>query len=397
MKVRFKMTLKMFCAPILALSVFVQLARAQQADIYFKKPANAALVYWPAFWQMETMPESDVKIIDNWRDTPLDDHTIFLIDGNDHPQYLTSFGRLHAGALAPTCDWGLDLTRGPYVLLPHFNPGKRFSLRGCLRIRYDLHQKHWAAAVEDTRDVLMFAQNLAAEPIMISRMVRFGIEQDAVTAISMGLDRLDADALKQLSAMLDALPAGPTESDSIKLEAQIIPGWAIGKIADAGAHPDWQTIFGFLRVSEGKPAGGDAVNAAVKAAGGTPESVTAAIRSLLAYYDEAEKLVALPLTQDEFRQKAEELRHRFDTNPFAEGILPTLPAAHDSTVAAATRLILLKAAIAVVQKGPDAAKAFQDPVNHQPFAYEKQPAGFRLISKVTYRNEPVTLTVGDLK
>jgi hypothetical protein len=125
--------------------------------------------------------------------------------------------------------------------------------------------------------------------------------------------------------------------------------------------------------------------------------VTATLRNLLTYYDEAEKLVATPANQDEFRQKAEALRHRFDANPLAKVILPNLTAAHDAEVAAETRIVLLKAAIAVAERGPDAVKPLVDPVNHQPITYEKTSDGFQLISKILHRNEPVTLTVGNGK
>ena len=360
-----------------------------------EKPKNAALEYWPLFAVMEAMPEADVKIIEDWRHVPLDEKAVGLISTDG--QYRTSFQYLHTGAQAVDCDWGLDFSQGPFLLLRYLNYGNRLGRRGCLRIRYDLQQKHSAAAVEDTRDVLMLARNLAHDPLIIVRLVRFGIEREAIDAIGMGLDRLDAESLKQLTTMLDGLPPTATEADALKLESQVIPDWAIGKITAAGAHPDWVSILGFISGAEGNPPGAEPLDTLIKSAGGTPDGVLSALRNLLPYYDEAEKLVARPATQDEFRQKADALRHRFDANPFAKGILPNLPAAHDAEVAAETRIVLLKAAVAVVQRGPDAVKDFQDPVNHQPITYKKTGDGFQLVSKVLHRNEPVTLTVGQGK
>jgi hypothetical protein len=389
------MRLRTLCAPILALGLIAPLARGAQSPTSPEKLKNAALEYWPLFAAMEALPEADMKIIEDWRHVPLDEKAVGLISTDG--QYRTSFQYLHTGAQAASCDWGLDFSQGPYLLLRYLNYGNRLGRRGCLRIRYDLQQKHPAAAVEDTRDVLMLARNLAHDPLIIVRLVRFGIEREAIDAIAMGVDRLDAESLKQLSAMLDGLPPAATEADALEFESQVIPKWAIGKIAAAGAHPDWQTIFGFMQASEEKGVPGESADAAVKAAGGTPEGVTKALRDLLAYYEQAEKLVSTPASQDEFRPKAEALRHRFDSNPFAKSILPNLPAAHDAEVAAESRIVLLKAAIAVVQRGPDAVKDFQDPVNHQPIAYQKTDDRFQLVSKVLYRNEPVILTVGQGK
>ena len=390
------MKLQTLCAPIVALAVAAPLARSQPAPTS-PGPTNAALLYWPALMTMQSWPESDIKIVRDWQHVPIDEKAKSLIEPGTGGLMRNSFDQLHAAAQVHGCDWGLDLSQGPYLLLPHLNAGKLLSQRECLRIRYDLEQKNGAAAASDTIDVLALARNLAHEPIMISRLVQYSIERDAITAIASGLDKMDADWLKRFESGLDQLPPSATDAASLKLESEITPQWAIGKVLAAGAHPDWHAIFGFMQISEGKPAEGDSIDAAVKAAGSTPEGVIASLRELQVFYDEASKLASTPATPSEFHQKAEALRKRYDANLFAKAMLPNLSAAHDATVAADTRMLLLKAAIAVVQRGPDAAKEFKDPVDHQPIAYQREASGFKLVSKVIARNEPVTLTVGELK
>jgi hypothetical protein len=62
---------------------------------------------------------------------------------------------------------------------------------------------------------------------------------------------------------------------------------------------------------------------------------------------------------------------------------------------AQTQMALFKAALAVVQGGPDKLKDIQDPFGEGPFAYQPLDRGFELKSKLLYHNEkPVTLTVG---
>ncbi len=58
------------------------------------------------------------------------------------------------------------------------------------------------------------------------------------------------------------------------------------------------------------------------------------------------------------------------------------------------RLALLKAAIAVVQHGPDAMKETKDPFGDGPFEYKATDGGFELKSKLLFRDQPVTLAVG---
>jgi hypothetical protein len=132
----------------------------------------------------------------------------------------------------------------------------------------------------------------------------------------------------------------------------------------------------------------------VKESGGTPEGVEHQLEGLLGFYVEAAKLVDAGLTQAEFAKRSDELGSRYVSNPFAKPVLPNLAAAHDSVIAGQTRMFLLKTAIGIVQHGADAAKGIQDPINHQPVAFEKSAHGFQLTSKVMQHGQPVMLTVG---
>jgi hypothetical protein len=59
-----------------------------------------------------------------------------------------------------------------------------------------------------------------------------------------------------------------------------------------------------------------------------------------------------------------------------------------------TRMALFKAALAVVQDGPDKLKDIKDPFGDGPFEYRALDKGFELESKLLYHEKPVTLTVG---
>jgi hypothetical protein len=50
--------------------------------------------------------------------------------------------------------------------------------------------------------------------------------------------------------------------------------------------------------------------------------------------------------------------------------------------------------MAVVQGGPDRLKDFKDPFGDGPFEYRALDRGFELKSKLLFRDQPVTLTVG---
>jgi len=231
---------------------------------------------------------------------------------------------------------------------------------------------------------------------MISYLVCFANERDATDALCTGLNSFDPDSLTRLITRLDNLPPMPTLSDSLKLERAMTVEWSIKKVRSAGPNPNWHDTLGFLGIREGKP-DLNAVDQLVKEAGGTPDSIAAKIEALLPFYQEAAKLDSSHLTQAEFNKQAQQLTSKYASNPFSSPILPQLEGIHNAVIAAQTRMTLLRAAIAVTQNGPDAVKQFTDPSDHQPITYQPKSNGFELTSKLIYHNQPLTLTVGQLK
>ncbi len=381
----------MFCGYLIAFTLIASHAVAGPAEAPPVAGGNAALRYWPAF---DLMPkaEADLTVIGDWQHARLDDSTAKLLERGRQ-----SLDYLHAGAAMPGCDWGLDLSQGPYVLLPHLTKARELARLACLRVRYDLQQHQQAAAVEDACDVLAFARHTGRDPILISMLVQYSMERMAIEALALGLDTLDSAALKHLTERLDHLPPSSTLADAVKTEREINVEWAIAQVKAGGEKPDWSRIFSFVTISEGQNAGGTSVDALIKSAGGTPDAVIQKLQGLLPYHDEVANLLKTPLSQEEFRRKSDEARKRLDGNPFAKPMLPAFAVAYDASASAEARRTLLTAAIAVIEHGPEAIKTFADPVNRQPLAYTKRAEGFELSSKAVYRDQPVTLIVGSGK
>jgi len=363
--------------------LMVPAAGAQSTETRSALAQNAALQYWPAF---NFLPhnQADLDKLADWRKLPLEDKSDGLIG---------SLRYLHAGAQMKQCDWGVDLSQGPYTLLPFLNKSRPLTQQACLRVRFDVSKKQWADAVEHGCDALAAARHVTNPPVAISLLVCFADERDAVDALSAGLNGFDRDSLGRLTSRLDALPPTPSLSDCLKFESAMTIDWAVKKVRSSGPNPDWHETLGFMGIREGQT-DYKAVDQFVKEGGGTSESVAAKIEALLPFYEEAAKLDSSHLTQAEFNKRALALLSKYASNPFAKPLLPQLDGIHDAVIAAQTRMALLRAAIAVVQHGPDAAKQLSDPSDHQPFTYQPKPGGFELTSKVIYRNQPVVLSVG---
>src|SRR5262245_46779683 len=120
------------------------------------------------------------------------------------------------------------------------------------------------------------------------------------------------------------------------------------------------------------------------------------LEDLLPFYDELGKLTALPWKEfdaqyPEFAKKAKA------ANPLAGALLPAMQHMVASQRRAETRMALFKAALAVVQGGPDKLKDTKDPYGDGPFAYRAVGNGFELRSAWLVRGQPLTLTVGQGK
>src|SRR5262249_47277332 len=140
----------------------------------------------------------------------------------------------------------------------------------------------------------------------------------------------------------------------------------------------------------------------------TFEEAAHLLEDLLPVYDELARLLALPWKEfdeqyPQFVKKAKAAKPLCDfvlpsaANPVSSFILPPM----DKIVARERRyqaqFALFKAALAVVQGGPDKLKDIKDPFGDGPFEYRALDKGFELKSKLLYNERPVTLTVGQRK
>ncbi len=140
--------------------------------------------------------------------------------------------------------------------------------------------------------------------------------------------------------------------------------------------------------------GSEAPEAVVKI--GAYQEAIELIEDVLPVYGELEKLIALP--PDEFAKQYPQFKEKTEAaNPLAATLLPAIDKVRNVDHRNRARVVMLLAAIAVAQDGPDALKNFKDPFGDGPFEYRRLDPGFELKSKLLYDDKPVTLTVGQRK
>jgi hypothetical protein len=117
------------------------------------------------------------------------------------------------------------------------------------------------------------------------------------------------------------------------------------------------------------------------------------LEDLVPSYDQLARLATLPWKEFDaqylrFAKKAK------TANPLADQILPLNDVMIATERQTQTRMTLFKAALAIVQAGPNKLKEITDPLGDGPFQYRASDKWFELTSKLLYHEKPVSLTVG---
>jgi hypothetical protein len=377
---------KLFLPLVLVLSP-ASPATAQAPDTKPDLAANAAGKYWQAFALLPNLDKDQEKLLEQWTKVSLDAAALKLIDASRG-----SLEYLHRGAKLPHCDWSLDYQDGPFLRLPYLPKARNLARLAALNARHEFEEGHWKAGAEDVTDLLKLARHLETEPMMIVQLLGFMVETTAIEAAAPYLPQLKPILPEVVSAALDALPARPTFSQMLLKEKQIGPEWLIQRLTEAEQRKkgSWQAVWKELFFAPNEK--GEDQNRELTQSARTFDQAITMLKDLLPFFDELAKVTALPPKEfdahyPEFVQKVKA------ANPLATFVLSS-----NLTIASERRnqaqIAMFKAAIAVVQDGPDKLKEIRDPFGEGPFEYRALDKGFELKSKLLFRDQPVMLTVG---
>jgi hypothetical protein len=120
------------------------------------------------------------------------------------------------------------------------------------------------------------------------------------------------------------------------------------------------------------------------------------LEDLLPVYDKQAKVMALPWKELD-AQYPKFFKEAKAANPLAPLLLPAMDKVAASHRRHVTQITLLKAALAVVQGGPEKLKDIKDPFGKGPFKYRALDKGFELKAKLLYKGKPIVLVVGQGK
>jgi hypothetical protein len=295
----------------------------------------------------------------------------------------------------------LDAEDGVGLLLPHCPRSLTLARLAALHARYVFEHGDPKAGWEDVTDLLKLGRHVGMGPQFVVRWVDYKIETMAIEAAAPYLPELKPILPEAAPAVLDGLPAGPTLAQMVLSEKQIGLQWIIEQIkaAERRRPGSWRDVWKNLFEEPGSQP--KEVAGSVK----TYEQAVRLLEELLPLYDQLAKLTTLPWKEfdaryPEFVEKAKASRPLSDfvlppaANPRTGFILPPLERIVARERRYQAQVALFKAALAVVQGGPDRLKDIKDPFGERPFKYRALDKGFELESKLLDQGRPVTLIVG---
>lgn len=360
---------------------WAQVPPAQQA-----LAENAALKYWLAF-DLLPLRQFDDKLyeaIDASITTlsKVDESLVALVGASER-----ALRELHRGASLPQCAWGLSTEDGVDMLIPHVQRTRLLGKVSCLRAQLSFQQGHPTEAIDDVTATMTLARHVA-DPVLVSLLVCYSIESQAIRVAGGYLDTLAPADLGRLSGQIEKLPRGSTVSQAILGEKRIYLEWFIRTLSEPGGK---ETILRLHRNTD---------DPALKVIQALPQDqLRQGAIELRPFYDKLAEMAKLPLAEAENASKAlmSESSLHGPARPLGQLLLPAVEAVRRAEINHLTRLALFKAGMAVCQDGRPAlaVEAHKDPFTGVPFQYEKTPAGFRLQSiTLAPDGKPIALEVG---
>src|SRR6266446_4087219 len=139
----------------------------------FRTDINPALLYYRAILMAPVWSEADRDYLfeTEWLGQKLPERFSGMV---------TSYGKQftfvrQAAQATVSCDWGIDMTPGPFTLLPQLSRLKAIAVVARLRGMWDLQQGRSAEARDDLLATMVLARNSARDGTLIAVLVQIAM------------------------------------------------------------------------------------------------------------------------------------------------------------------------------------------------------------------------------
>jgi hypothetical protein len=323
--------------------------------------------------------DRDYLFANDWRGQKLPERFGALVARYDNEFKLA---RQAAHATVP-CDWGLDMSAGPFTLLPHLARNRAMAQAARLRVMWALQQGRPADARDDLLAAFTLGRNSATDGLMISALVQIAIENTVCSTVAENFHQFSPETLKQLADGLAAAPPRCTMAACIPAEKSSFPVWLVGKILelqkenpgnDAKVMAGIHELIAFMDApGEGQsdPLQPNHWEQVTEAAGDISEGVLKLLRQLEPLYQRFAAIMALPPSEFEDQIKLFDAEIEHAPNPFVSLNFPALRKARSREFANLVELAMVRAAVEYKLHGGPGLQSVTDPCGQGPFAFER--------------------------
>jgi hypothetical protein len=368
-------TLKAAWISLLVFSTMVSMA-AQE----FRTDINPALLYYRALLvQGDPVPEADWNYLSSKKglEQKLPERFGKIAAGYDNQFLLV---RQAAKAKAP-CDWGIDLSPGPNVIMPHLARARALARTAQLRALWALQDGRQEAARDDLLATFTLARHLASDGLLISAFVQFAIEGLEYGTIARHYGDFSPETLKQLVDGFDSAPARRTLAGCMPSEKGM-GDWTLRQIRQLQQtypNDDAKVMATFRQcgIVEAMEFLGESNfwPRLIAASGGSSEGAVKLLREAESVFPRLAEVLALPYP--EFEARAQQLSSEIQKsgNPFAAGFKLILDGrrfrVRPAEFRAEAQLAMVRAAGEFKRTGEAGMKSVTDPFGKGPFSYRR--------------------------
>jgi len=362
-------TTKFTCFFLLILTGTVLFSRAEP----YRTDINPAMLYYRAFlmpWEPMSETNRNYLSTKQGKEQKLPERFGQIVANHDNQFELV---RRAAHATVP-CDWGIDFSDGPNIMLPHLGRAKVVCQIAQLRAVWDLQNGRQDDARDDMLAAFVLGRNVASDPITISALVQYAIEAIEYSTVAQYFSEFSPETLKQLVNGFDAAPPRHTIAACIPSEKTGINGWVLNKILELQkAHPndDAKVMANLHEMTLNWGVDTNFWPRILAASGGTSEGAVKLLHETEPLYARLAELMALPEPEYEIQKEPFFADCQKSPNPFIVEFVLGLEKTRSREFRVQAQLAMVHAAVEYKLHGESGLKSVMDPFGNGPFGFQR--------------------------
>jgi hypothetical protein len=360
-------TIKFTCLALLILTL--PAARGEP----FRTDINPALLYYRAFLLVpEPMSNADEEF--TWskegKEKKLPERFGKIVADYDNQFKLVR----EAAQQKVPCDWGIDFSPGPNIMLPHLGRAKAVAQASHLRALWALQHGRQEDARDDLLAAFVLGRNAGNDPIEINVLVQFAIEALEYGTVANCFGEFSPETLKQLADGFDAAPARHLLAPCIPGQQRFVFDWALRKLSElqkAYPHDEARVMASFHEILPEAEGATNFWPRIAAAAGGTSEGVANLLREAKLILTRVAEVMALPQAEYEAQAKPFFAECRKSQNPFIAESIRGWENVRPREFRVQAQQAMVRAAVEYKLHGEAGLKSVMDPFGNGPFGLQR--------------------------